>query len=309
MNDIFLIDFENVHEEGLKGLETLDETDFVYIIYTDNAKKLSLDVFDGGFKGTLKAIRSARGKQELDRELIGYLGFLIGSRANPKASYYIVSKDKGYEHSMELMGRLGGKVESCADLTKRPIEHSQKSSSGRSRGSSKSASSSRARSASRNTAAPETPAAEAAPEAKAEIIPVSEAATEIVVSDKNTAARSGNGRKNNSQNRNGSGKKAAAQKASSSSAEAVQETEAAAQSKAAASPVRQAPDFKTELNNTLMKALSEGAVDQIVKGEITSFAVKHCEEKNCKQQVYIWCVKRFGQKAGLEYYGMIREYL
>ena len=32
MNDIFLIDFENVHEEGLKGLETLDETDSVYII-------------------------------------------------------------------------------------------------------------------------------------------------------------------------------------------------------------------------------------------------------------------------------------
>ena len=45
MESFYLIDFENVHNEGLENIDTLTKTDHVHIFYTENASKISLDIF------------------------------------------------------------------------------------------------------------------------------------------------------------------------------------------------------------------------------------------------------------------------
>lgn len=42
----YLIDFENVNDIGMNGIHALQADDQVYIIYSDNAKRISLDWFD-----------------------------------------------------------------------------------------------------------------------------------------------------------------------------------------------------------------------------------------------------------------------
>ena len=40
----FYIDYENVHNEGLKGIEQLTPTDTIYLFYSDKADTLKIDV-------------------------------------------------------------------------------------------------------------------------------------------------------------------------------------------------------------------------------------------------------------------------
>ena len=44
---VYLIDFENVHYDGLSGILNLTSEDQVYIFYSDNGKRLTfeLDVY------------------------------------------------------------------------------------------------------------------------------------------------------------------------------------------------------------------------------------------------------------------------
>lgn len=43
MDTFYLIDFENVHNEGMENISTLAQTDHVHIFYTENASKISMD--------------------------------------------------------------------------------------------------------------------------------------------------------------------------------------------------------------------------------------------------------------------------
>ena len=40
----YLIDYENVGSEGFKGCEKLRETDIIHLFYTDNSRKIDLDI-------------------------------------------------------------------------------------------------------------------------------------------------------------------------------------------------------------------------------------------------------------------------
>ena len=93
----FLIDFENVNNSGLDGLELLDENDIVVIFYSDVVSALS--------KGSIKRLWNCRakivyekvvpvGKNALDFQLSSYAGYL--ARSEKVKNCYIISKDKGY---------------------------------------------------------------------------------------------------------------------------------------------------------------------------------------------------------------------
>ena len=94
----YLVDLENVKNDGLLGMETLSEEDFLIIFYSKNANSISID--------NHMKLELAKAKKEyietkistnnaLDFQLVTYLGFLIAKY--PDSSFAIISKDRGYE--------------------------------------------------------------------------------------------------------------------------------------------------------------------------------------------------------------------
>lgn len=105
---VYLIDFENVHSNGISGVEKLSADDKVYIFYTENASSLS-------FSSHIKLLAcpaevtyynvEAGGKNALDFQLASFLGYLIGSGSDD--CYYIISGDKGYENVKKFWEKSG----------------------------------------------------------------------------------------------------------------------------------------------------------------------------------------------------------
>ena len=83
---VYLIDFENVHEEGFGALGRLNEKDGVYCFFTRNVAKISMSALAGIRSGQLHFIEAENGKQSLDMVLVSYLGYLIGTK--PQELYY-----------------------------------------------------------------------------------------------------------------------------------------------------------------------------------------------------------------------------
>lgn len=95
MATYYLVDFENVHDTGLRGIDELSYEDCVFIFYTAYANRVGLDMLEG-IQAGLRVIRTPTGDQSLDRHLISYLGYLLGQESNPETRYQIISKDNGY---------------------------------------------------------------------------------------------------------------------------------------------------------------------------------------------------------------------
>ncbi|NLF80858.1 MAG: hypothetical protein GX572_06670 [Clostridia bacterium] len=96
---IYLIDFENVHYDGLSGILNLHEGDEVYVFYSDNGKRLTFELHEQIIQSEAKFYyykAAVGGKNALDHQLSTYLGFLVGKKEEKK--YYIVSKDQGFRH-------------------------------------------------------------------------------------------------------------------------------------------------------------------------------------------------------------------
>ena len=94
----YLVDFENVKNEGMLGLENLSEEDMLIIFYSKNVNTISINnhiklektKFKKEYIETKVATNNA-----LDFQLVSYLGFLIAKY--PDSSYAIISKDRGFE--------------------------------------------------------------------------------------------------------------------------------------------------------------------------------------------------------------------
>ncbi|MDR2531318.1 MAG: hypothetical protein LBC82_00530 [Oscillospiraceae bacterium] len=100
---VFLIDFENVHSEGMTGVDHLTEMDEVVIFYSNNADSITFDILHKLMfcKSKLSYYKIKRGgKNALDFQLSCYLGFRI--RKDPDAEFYIISKDNGYDFIVDF---------------------------------------------------------------------------------------------------------------------------------------------------------------------------------------------------------------
>lgn len=104
----YLIDFENVREEGLKACRPAGAEDVIYLIYTANASKANLDAMSG-LRASLKIIKVAAGKQSLDMHLVSFLGFLLSSYGQ-KDAFRIVSNDAGFDGVVRFWSGEGYEV-------------------------------------------------------------------------------------------------------------------------------------------------------------------------------------------------------
>lgn len=94
----YLVDFENVKKDGLDGIHKLEEDDKVCILYSKNADSITFEqhkkIMES--KADIELCKVDVGsKNALDFQLATQLGFLIANKAAD--SYYIVSRDKGFE--------------------------------------------------------------------------------------------------------------------------------------------------------------------------------------------------------------------
>ncbi|MCM1112935.1 MAG: PIN domain-containing protein [Muribaculum sp.] len=94
----YLIDFENVHEDGLSGSENLGSHDHVYLFYTKNSAKINIQKLTAFRSVHLSTFEIPNGNQSLDMHLVSCLGYLIGTNPNSKYKYIIVSKDTDYDN-------------------------------------------------------------------------------------------------------------------------------------------------------------------------------------------------------------------
>lgn len=110
----YLIDFENVNEDGLSGCENLGIHDHVYLFSTKNAPKISIEKLTCLNSTDLSSHEVPAGNQSLDMHLVSYLGYLIGKNTNNKCKYVIISKDAGYDNIISFW-----KTHNSSDITRR----------------------------------------------------------------------------------------------------------------------------------------------------------------------------------------------
>lgn len=93
---IYLVDYENVHNDGVTDIQKLSASDRVVIFYGDSIKSIPFEthVEMMASKAAIEYIETHKvAKNYLDFQLATYLGFLIGK--GEKGPVYIISQDTG----------------------------------------------------------------------------------------------------------------------------------------------------------------------------------------------------------------------
>ena len=94
----YFVDYENVHEAGLQGMNTLPKDSEVHLFYSQNANKLNLDLLRF-VKAKVRVHKVKPGKQSLDMQMVSYLGYCIGDEEE-EGTYILVSKDTDYANTV-----------------------------------------------------------------------------------------------------------------------------------------------------------------------------------------------------------------
>ena len=104
----YFVDYENVHEAGLEGMNQLPRESEVHLFYSQNANKLNLDLLRF-VKAKLEVHRVKPGKQSLDMQMVSYLGYCIGE-AGREGVFVLVSKDTDYANTVLFWREEGVEV-------------------------------------------------------------------------------------------------------------------------------------------------------------------------------------------------------
>ena len=115
----YLIDYENVHGDGLTGCHDLVKTDHIIIFFTKNAKNLDMsDISDhGGAK--LEMIEVPAGKQSADMHIGSFLGYLLGKN-DKSCKVDIVSKDKDFDNVIKFWKeKVGASISRTEQIKKK----------------------------------------------------------------------------------------------------------------------------------------------------------------------------------------------
>ncbi len=120
----YLVDFENVKKDGLDGIHMLGSDDQVCIFYSKNADSITFDqhrrIMESQASIMLCKV-DVGSKNALDFQLATQLGFLIANKA--ATSYYIVSRDKGFEILSSYWKNREVSVTLIADITGRSQDY------------------------------------------------------------------------------------------------------------------------------------------------------------------------------------------
>lgn len=101
METIYLVDFENVHNDGVKNIFSLTRDDHVHIFYTEKDKNISPDIALAKNTDVI-GHKVSSGTESLDKHLASYLGYMLAQTKGKKCDYVIISKDKGYDKIIEF---------------------------------------------------------------------------------------------------------------------------------------------------------------------------------------------------------------
>ncbi|MBO5104493.1 MAG: hypothetical protein J6B74_05455 [Ruminococcus sp.] len=113
----YLIDYENVHQAGLNGIEKLTENDRLIIFYTTNAETLTFSLYEKlvSCKAEIQLYKvQCGGKNALDFQLATFLGYVLGN--NPDTDCHIISNDKGYEYVRSFWKEKNVKIKISSDI-------------------------------------------------------------------------------------------------------------------------------------------------------------------------------------------------
>ena len=310
---IYLIDFENVHEEGFASLGRLGDRDAVYCFFTKNVAKISMAALAGMRSGQLHFIEAESGKQSLDLALVSYLGYLIGTVPNEQC-YEIVSNDNGFSKAADFWNKhrpgIRVRVRKTVDQAKQAAAAELKPArKGRA-----------SKSAKAVTAAAAAPSAETKPAAETRTNPAPEAKAAPAPAAKPTAA-SAQKHAASAAADNTPAKEAAPAAAAKPAPETKPAARPAPAKKEASAPktvpapetaeanaapaVKEAPAARPAPE--AVAALAAAGIEASVAEFLLTEAEKHREDKNIKQLVYRAVVKKYGQKKGTEIYNTAKK--
>ena len=102
METYYLVDYENVGTDGVSKCGGLEKTDHLHIFYTENAKRIDLDVIGNHGKASLETHKVPVKNQSVDMHIVSYLGYLLGKNEGKAISVVIISKDKDYDNVIKF---------------------------------------------------------------------------------------------------------------------------------------------------------------------------------------------------------------
>lgn len=103
----YLIDYENVHGDGLAGCGDLGKKDRIIIFFTKNAKSIDMSEIADHGDARLKMIEVSAGKQSADMHIGSYLGYLAGKKGK-NCNVVIVSRDTDYDNVIKFWKKKTG---------------------------------------------------------------------------------------------------------------------------------------------------------------------------------------------------------
>ena len=314
---IYLIDFENVHEEGFSALGRLGDRDAVYCFFTRNVAKISMSALAGMRSGQLHFVEAESGKQSLDLALVSFLGYLIGTR--PQEQFFeIVSNDNGFQKVAEFWNKRGNgnlrvRVRKTTDQKPKaaesdraaaekaaltqpavsvtseipapkaaPVQAVKSAGKGSRRGSRASARAAVAAEAAEAQSAPANAEPAAATAAKADVAaPGPQAETQSQPASQ-------------------------PQPQSSSQPKSAPQSQSASQPQNASQPQAAPAEEKTG-DPAVLAALTAAGITQAAAEFLLAQAEKYRNDKNIKQLVYRAVVKKYGQKNGTQIYNTAKK--
>lgn len=284
----YLIDFENVHEDGLSGSANLGSHDHIYLFYTKNAPKISIKELAGLHSANLSTQEIPNGNQSLDMHLVSYLGYLIGTNINNKCKYVIISKDTDYDNIISFWKNKSG-----SEITRRseiaPPKPAKAAVTPKSAG--KADKETKTPNASKKKTQLNTEIQRALSSAGYGQTTISKTASLVVkhYGEENFADNIHNELKNTYHD-----------------CAKIYEIITPVLAQYSITPTK-STNTTTLINSKVQKLLSTAGFSNDIINPIASLVSKHHKEKNGKQTVYRSIVAKYGQKRGLNIYNHIKN--
>lgn len=286
----YLIDFENVHGDGLTGCKDLGKTDHIVIFFTQNANKLDMsDISDHG-DSELEMIKVASGNQSTDMHIVSYLGYLVG-KYGKNCKVIIISKDTDYDNVIKFWKEKTGITISRKDQIKKKSTTKTKTAT-TNRKSTKAAREEKTKLNQDVMKAVSAAGFDASVANTTAQIAAGYFGEEHILSEVHNALRE---RYKNYLDVYSSVKPVLSKHAGDNT------------SKSATNKVTSKE--KTSANSELQKILSKAGFSNDIVTYATSTAVKNLGVKNGKQQTYRTIISKYGQSKGLAIYNQIKNHI
>lgn len=105
---LFLVDYENVSDAGVVGVDTLTESDTVIIFYGSKVKSVAYEslIAITSSKASIEHLKAEKtAKNYLDFQLTTYLGYKLGKESFNEI--FVISKDSGFDAVVDFWSEKG----------------------------------------------------------------------------------------------------------------------------------------------------------------------------------------------------------